>query len=276
MGAAASAAANAPAAELFSQLDSNNNGALEMTELDNVIRLLLSVYSDKDDVSDAEKERLARSVIRRFDRDHNNKLTLSEFTSLYESVKALGASMTLARAKFRELDSDNSGFLEAAELIEVSKFVVDSISLSENEGGNNAAENEAMFNKLLKKMDVNSDGKLDLHEFSVLFQDLQEKSSMIGLARNHFADLDVNKSGFIEGAELNTVVRWVQEAMHPSAGAAAALPPAEGSDEIEKEKLMRRVDLNGDGKLNLAGIYYLCIYILNIVIFIFYLILCAE
>ena len=59
MGAAASAAANAPASELFSQLDTNSNGALEMTELDNVIRLLLSVYSDNDDVSDAEKERLA-------------------------------------------------------------------------------------------------------------------------------------------------------------------------------------------------------------------------
>ena len=71
-----------------------------------------------------------------------------------------------ARAKFDELDADKSGMLEKAELDKVAEWVLQAYS-------DKSTEDRAAFKEtLLKRIDVNQDGKLSMQEFAVVFDEI--------------------------------------------------------------------------------------------------------
>ena len=96
--------------------------------------------------------------------------------------------------------------------------------------------------KLIKDLDANGDGKLDLGEFTDLFEQMLVRTELINRARVKFNELDVDKSGMLEMEELDKVTDWVLQAY-------AEKSPAERSD--FKANLVKRMDVNGDGKLSL-------------------------
>jgi Ca2+-binding EF-hand superfamily protein len=96
--------------------------------------------------------------------------------------------------------------------------------------------------RLMMQIDRNGDGKLDMKEFLILFEDMLVRTELMGRARTKFEELDADKSGMLEKAELDKVADWVLEAY------------TEKSIEERssfKATLLKRIDVNGDGKLSL-------------------------
>lgn len=62
------------------------------------------------------------------------------------------------------------------------------------------------------RLDANKDGKLDLDEFQVLFQDMVNRIVLIEKASVKFNELDTDKSGFLESSEIDKVCEWTLSA----------------------------------------------------------------
>ena len=95
----------------------------------------------------------------------------------------------------------------------------------------------------MAKVDLNKDGKIELMEFTVLFEDLIARLELIAAAKKKFEELDVDKSGFLEKPEIDTLMKEVLSHY------------VEKSPE-EREKfqvtLINKIDTNKDGKLDFA------------------------
>ena len=135
----------------------------------------------------------------------------------------------LARARFSELDVDNNGYLENCELHAVVEWVMKSF------GNKLGADPAAVQEKIMARLDINKDGKLDMKEFEELFKETLSRMLLIERARAKFNEFDANKNGFIDNAEIKQVVDWTLQA-YPS-------------DDITvyREQLMNSIDANKDG-----------------------------
>lgn len=69
-------------------------------------------------------------------------------------------------AKFRELDSDNSGFLDRDELKQVVDWVLEQFGSL----GLTNTDEDAIKANFINKVDTNTDGKLDEEEFAEMFE----------------------------------------------------------------------------------------------------------
>lgn len=67
--------------------------------------------------------------------------------------------------------------------------------------------------------------------------------AMIERAKSKFEELDTDKSGFLEAAELDICVQWALQAYKTS------------DPSTYKEKMMSKVDWNKDGKLDVLGTF---------------------
>ena len=146
----------------------------------------------------------------------------------------LGPVPVLQRAKFAEFDADKSGFLEAKEIDEVITWTLQAFPSDSNV--------DTYRERLMKQIDRNGDGKLDMKEFLILFEDMLVRTELMGRAKTKFEELDADKSGMLEKTELDKVADWVLEAY------------TEKSIEERssfKATLLKRIDVNGDGKLSL-------------------------
>jgi Ca2+-binding EF-hand superfamily protein len=76
-----------------------------------------------------------------------------------------------AKEKFMELDKDNSGILENAELHKVVEFMYHSL------GCGTAKNKEAAKADMMNRVDANGDGKLDCSEFIALFEQVYVESN---------------------------------------------------------------------------------------------------
>ena len=115
----------------------------------------------------------------------------------------------LARAKFKELDVDNSGYLENAEVLAVVDWCLQSFS------SKLGSTTEEVRTKLMSRIDANKDGKLDFEEFEVLFKEMLNRMMLLERARAKFNEFDVNKNGMIENDELRQVIMWTLD-MYPA------------------------------------------------------------
>ena len=96
---------------------------------------------------------------------------------------------------------------------------------------------------LMKRIDVNKDGKLSLQEFAVLFDEIMMRMDLISQARKAFSKLDENGNGFLEKEEVAKVLTfWATRC-----GEKVGIDPSQPLD-----ALLAKVDVNGDGKLSLA------------------------
>ena len=145
--------------------------------------------------------------------------------------KTVGA---LARARFEDFDKDKSGFLEQNELHDVAAWVM------EHFGTNLGDDKDKVTKKILRRIDVNKDGKLDQDEFAKLFAMIVARHDLVRRAKIKFTELDVDKSGSLEGPELDAVVMWTLQAF-----------PNDADVEIYKKHLLSHVDANADGRVDI-------------------------
>jgi len=141
--------------------------------------------------------------------------------------------MDRARAKFVELDTDNSNFLEAGEIDKVVAWALEAYS-----GSDPAAYKASM----MAKIDSNLDGKIDIEEFMTLFEDMLVRLSLLQSARGKFEELDADKSGFLEAGEIDRLVELVLQAYVEK--------PVEERAKFKKT-LISQLDKNKDGKLDI-------------------------
>jgi Ca2+-binding EF-hand superfamily protein len=139
----------------------------------------------------------------------------------------------LARARFAELDTDHSGYLENNELVAVVDWVMQSF------GHKLGTDAVVIRSKIMARLDANKDGKLDALEFEILFQEMLNRTLLVERARDKFMQFDTNKSGTIESDEIRSVVEWTLQA-YPVDNRAAY-----------EERLMANIDANKDGQLDL-------------------------
>ena len=141
-----------------------------------------------------------------------------------------------AKIKFKELDIDSSGYLEKQEIDRLVDWVLQHYI-------ERPPDDRMKFKTaLLTKVDVNKDNKLDLLEFTTLFNDLLSKMDLIARAKVQFNALDINQNGYLEGSELTSILeKWAaanNKALGDNSGAVL-------------EELIKSVDYDEDGKVNL-------------------------
>ena len=59
---------------------------------------------------------------------------------------------------------------------------------------------------MMEKIDKNQDFRLNFDEFVLLYEEVQRRVNCLRFAREKFKELDVNRSGTLDGDELLAVV----------------------------------------------------------------------
>jgi len=215
----------------FQELDTDKSGFLENAELVAVAEWVMLYFGSK---MGEDKDLVMKKILKRIDKNKDGKLDVDEFTQLFSMVVSRADLVTRAKHKFDELDTDKSGFLEEKEIDQCIMWTLQAFP--------NDDDLQTYKKHLLYHIDSNGDGKLDLGEFVILFEDLLVRLELIERARGKFDELDTDKSGQLEKAELDKVADWVLAAYGER-------------PEVEiagfKATLMKRMDVNQDGKLSL-------------------------
>ena len=219
------------AREKFVEFDVDKSGFLEAKEIDQVITWTLQAFPADDNI-DVYRERLVKQI----DGNGDGKLDLNEFLVLFEDMLVRTELMGRAKVKFDELDEDKSGMLEKSELNKVTDWVLQTYTEK------SVTERANFKSTLLKRIDVNGDGKLSLQEFTVIFDEILQRMDLISRAKNEFDRLDTDKSGFLEKNELTAILKvWGQTVLSEI--------KIDASGNIED--LLSKLDANGDGKISL-------------------------
>lgn len=111
--------------------------------------------------------------------------------------------MRNARAKFTELDTDNSNSLEGPELAILCEWVVHiyyprGVPVTDY-------EKEVIKSKIMKNIDTNGDGCLDIQEFSSLFEEITLRIELNKRARKKFLELDTDNTGKLDVGKISDV-----------------------------------------------------------------------
>jgi calmodulin len=215
----------------FDELDADKNGFLENKEIEKVVQWVMESYGNK---IGSDPEVVKSKMMQRLDANKDGKLDPEEFQILFMSVVQRLGLMQRAEAKFKEFDTDNSVFLENKEIDAFIDWTLQAFP----EGEDYSSYKE----KLMKEIDANGDGKLDLGEFKILFEDMLARIELVKRAKVKFDELDTDKSGMLEAAELDIVCDWVLTAY---------VEKSEAERAEFKTTLMKKIDANGDGKLSL-------------------------
>jgi len=214
----------------FNELDTDKSGFLENAELVSCAKWVMETFGDK---LGHDPEKIMKKMMQRLDANRDGKLDPEEFEILFEKVVQRHSIMERAQAKFKQFDTDNSGFLENKEIDEVVTWTLHAFP----EGDDYVTYKD----KLMKEIDANGDGKLDMNEFTALFEDFLVRLELVQRSKQRFDELDTDKSGMLEKQELDKVTEWVLQAY------------VEKSEEERtqfKATLMKRIDVNQDGKLS--------------------------
>lgn len=137
-------------------MDHNQDGALEQSELE----VLLVKMGTAQDEARAEAKQMMAEV----DSDHDGLISFDEFASIWQR-KLLSVNDKYTDCVFQILDSDGDGKISLEEIMEVFDGTT--------------AESKA----LLKEVDQNRDGKIDLREFRAAMRE-EIESGRMKLGRN--------------------------------------------------------------------------------------------
>jgi calcium-dependent protein kinase len=130
--------------DLFKSLDTDNSGTLSRDEL---TRGFHNLYSNEIEDIDAEVDRIMRQV----DTDKSGEIDYSEFVAASMNRTKLLSKERL-EAAFKAFDVDGSGTITADEL----KAML----------GKHHAYDDDMWTNIIREVDQNGDGVIDLREFS--------------------------------------------------------------------------------------------------------------
>ena len=151
------------AAKKFAELDKDGSGVLEAKELYHVVDWLLKM-EDRGSLPRDEKKKVKKSMMKRIDRDKDQRISLKEFTRLCEEELRFLELKRKATAKFMTLDTSDNGYLTGVELVALVNYV-STICFDVAD----AKE------QLMLKYDANKDGKIDLEEFMRIFADHEDE-----------------------------------------------------------------------------------------------------
>merc|ERR1712113_265055 len=136
-------------------------------------------------------------------------------------------SIAKAEVMFKEADTDGSGYIEKDEL----KVVL--TEMSKSEGLQEPTDDQV--NRRMKALDISGDGKISFGEFLNFLASM--KVMMICAAA--FSEVDTDKSGTIDKAELKVVLN----ALYEKQGL-----PAPSDEDVNK--FMTALDKSGDGVID--------------------------
>mmetsp|Transcript_33938 Transcript_33938/g.83402 ORF Transcript_33938/g.83402 Transcript_33938/m.83402 type:complete len:840 (+) Transcript_33938:73-2592(+) len=206
---------------MFDQINESGSGYLNFEE---VFNDLLARGQDVD-------EALAREIFKDMDMNGDGRVSLVEFkTKLGVPIteeEQLDEVHEQAETQFDQMDKDGDGYLSFQELLE------------EMQKGQ-ADVTEQFAKEVFDRMDQNSDGKVSLTEFKnemgIPLQEHQILDQMHEDAENLFANIDKDKSGYLDIGEI--------EADLKSRG-------LEVTREVV-EDIFKSLDINNDGKVSLS------------------------
>jgi calcium-dependent protein kinase len=133
---------------IFEQLDENGDGKLSKDELVNGYSKFLSHKN---------AERVVEKIMEEVDTDNNGYIDYNEFLKAAVDMKKIASTENLQVA-FNFLDRDGSGTITLEELK----------SALQIEG-----EDEAMWEQIIKQVDTNGDGEIDMDEFTAILQKIK-------------------------------------------------------------------------------------------------------
>jgi Ca2+-binding EF-hand superfamily protein len=162
----------------------------------------------------------------------------TEFVSLFEEIMERLDINRRAKEKFEELDTNKSGFLESEELVIVADWVLKTYGTVD--------DLEKTKTMIMNRIDENKDGLLSLQEFTVLIEEVNARVLAMKHAMNKFHELDNNGNGVLDHDELEEVTDYVLKTFYPDGA-----PLSKEDKQSFKEKMMKEVDMNNDGRLTL-------------------------
>jgi Ca2+-binding EF-hand superfamily protein len=169
---------------------------------------------------------------------HNYLFVFIEFVALFEEISERIDINRRAKEKFQELDTNNSGHLEAEELVLVAEWVLKTYGTSD--------DLEKTKQVILERIDENKDGVLSLQEFISLVEEVNARVIAMKKAMEKFHELDENGNGVLDRDEILHVVEYVLKTFYPDGAPLSAEEKA-----IFQNEMMQQVDVNNDGKLTL-------------------------
>lgn len=137
------------------------------------------------------------------------------------------------------MDTNGNGTLETAELVIVADWVLRTYDTVDD------LERTKLM--IMEHSDKNNDGKLDLHEFTMLVEEVQARQQAMKKGQEKFHELDSNGNGVLDKEEIELVIDYVLKTFYPDGA-----PLSKEDREKFKNDLMAKVDSNNDGQLNLS------------------------
>jgi len=281
------------ARKVFDKLDTDQSGELEGAEVKELMRWYCEqVLVDGEPLTPPEVEAESSKFLLEIDANGDGVVTLEEFEIFFkdkanrieEASKRLimhrieaasGAELAMqstpdidkleealseVQKKWKELDTDQSGELVAEELDQLIAFVLEKVA-QPGASPEDMEADSAMAKQFAKDV-------MTYPEFEALFTTLMKRQSEYGLmmaeqaadfdseeARGHFQKLDTDKTGYLEGEEIDRMAEWVFGEFSPGG---VALRPEQIA--CEAKKMMKEIDkkspcphcgaLVGDGKVS--------------------------
>eukprot|EP00658_Telonema_sp_P-2_P084503 TRINITY_DN9391_c0_g1_i1.p1 TRINITY_DN9391_c0_g1~~TRINITY_DN9391_c0_g1_i1.p1 ORF type:complete len:833 (-),score=301.79 TRINITY_DN9391_c0_g1_i1:127-2625(-) len=234
----------------FSEVDTDHDMLVSNSDLEQIVRLFLGVIAKENATKDEIDEDVAAALkmSRQFGKTLKQSLSFKELKDLFQAIthgrltytKAIVqelASMPIsaARRKFDELDTDNSGYLEAPEFEALGRWAFDGFMVDGELLGDTEIKIES--DKLIQEIDADSDNRISFEEFerwylgkAATLADLSDRIQapairaqsdpilgaiaypsleVLSEARIKFDELDADKSEVLEGAELAELSKFV-------------------------------------------------------------------
>ena len=221
--------------KVISTLQARENGNEPIEDADAAIAILDTVFASVPEMPDDDKVAV-KSML---------QTKMVGFTNIpgddlaFYAMQAICKNNTKckAKAKFDELDVDKSGVLNGEELNLVVKWMFTMSSDLIEAGTSEEAEAKAV---MMERIDADKNEILNFEEFLILFEEEQRKSLMVKYAKTKFSELDANKSGNLDNAEITKLVDWLLDLTEEDF--------TDADKGLIKDELMVRVgDVQSDG-----------------------------
>nr|QQY02513.1 calbindin [Cryptocotyle lingua] len=248
--------------EVWHHYDSDGNGYIEGKELDRFLReFISSVFSDElggEVIAEDDLELMKKEFMNTFDENSDNRIELCElakilpteenFLVLFHHDNPLESSVEFMRI-WKQFDKDRSGFIEADELKEFLRHLLERAKPDEAIDEAKLIEYTA---SILELFDQNKDGKLQLSEMARLLP-VKENYLCRPIFKNAskitsedidraFSLYDLDGNNTIEDEELSGFLKDLLE---------LAQEDYDDNDlEFFKRTILNQWDVNNDGKIN--------------------------
>ncbi|CAK7317459.1 SCGN [Vulpes lagopus] len=242
---------------VWQRFNADEKGYIEEKELDAFFHHMLMTLGTDDAALEENVQRMKQQFTAPQDVSRDGRVQMKElantflsedenFLLFFRQETPLDSSVEFMQI-WRKYDSDSSGFISAAELL---NFLRD--LFLHHKKGISEAKLEEYTGIMMKIFDKNKDGRLDLNDLArilalqenFLLQFKMDACSTEERKRDFekiFAHYDVSKTGALEGPEVDGFVKDMMELVQPSISGA----------DLDKfrEILLHHCDVNKDGKI---------------------------